>query len=246
MFLIAIKGVTSPRLLEYADEVLWLYVTQIGKAIRECRKRRASKIIMAGRVSHNAIFSISPWNMDFTSLRVWWSLPDKRPDTILSGIADAFVRKGIHVMSSVHYISSYLAKEGVLTKKKPSKAVSKDIDFGVKIAKAMGDMDVGQTVVVKDKATVAIEAMEGTDQCLERAGTVAGEGCVVVKMPKPGQDMRFDVPTVGVNTIEKLHKIKAAALAIESERTLLIDEETIDVANKYGIVIVSLPQKVTE
>ena len=240
LFLIAIKGITSPAIEQYADDILWVSVTQIGRVLRECVKRRITRVVMAGRVHHKEIFSLSLLRMDWTTLRLWWKLPDKRADTILGAIADVFQQRGIIVADTDHYLKRHMAKEGVLTIKKPSSDVMKDVSFGSAIAKKMGGLDIGQTVVVKKRSVVAVEAMEGTDQCIERAGAVAGEGCVVVKMAKPDQDMRFDVPTIGVNTIEKLAKIGASALAIEAEKTLIIDEETVGLADSLGIVIVSL------
>lgn len=246
VFLLAIKGVTPLSLAKLADEVLWLHIVQLGKAIRECSKRRIKEVVMAGRVHHRIIFSLSLFRMDLTAFKLWWNMTDWRADTILKGIADALAKKGLTLVSSVRYLGSYLSKRGTLTHKRPTSRDLEDIQFGVQIAKEMGRLDIGQTVVVKKKAVVAIEAMEGTDLCLERAGRVAGTGCVVVKMSKPNQDMRFDVPIIGLNTIEKLAKIGATVLAIEAEYTVLIDKHLISVADQMGVAIVALPRERTE
>ncbi|MBJ7448802.1 MAG: UDP-2,3-diacylglucosamine diphosphatase LpxI [Parachlamydiales bacterium] len=240
VFLLAVPGITPQDLINKADEYIFIQLTQVGKAIRACLKHDVKELIMAGRIRHRFVFSLSFFKFDWTTLRIWLSLPDFRTDNLLHGIVDAFERKGVHVIDSTKYLKKYLAKEGLLTKLKPSSKVLDDIIFGKDIAKAMGQLDIGQTVVVKNKTIVAVEAMEGTDSCLERAGHIAGSGCVVVKMAKPNQDMRFDVPVIGINTIQKLNKIGAAALAIEKDKTLLIDAETIDIANQLGLVIVSL------
>ncbi|MGM0440096.1 MAG: LpxI family protein [Chlamydiota bacterium] len=239
-FLIAVKGCTPKDLENHSDETLWLYLTQLGKAIKACTQRGIEEVIMAGRVGHTAIFGLSILRMDFTALKLWFSLPDKRTDTILKAIAEAFENKGLMVANSVKYLQDYMAKKGVLTKKKPSKQHMRDITLGVEVAREMGNLDVGQTVVVKNGSIVAVEAMEGTDQCIQRAGDIAGEGCVVVKMAKPQQDMRFDVPTIGKNTLEKLNKIKGAALAIEANKTLVIDGDALDYANEQGLAVVSV------
>lgn len=246
VFLLAIKDVTSPSLAKHADETVWLHITQLGKAIKECKKRRIKEITMAGRVRHSTVFSLSLLRMDLTAIKTWWQMTDWRADTILKSIAAAFAKKGITLINSVRYLRPYLAHRGVLTHRRPPSNCLKDIDFGIQIAKEIGRLDIGQTVVVKNRSIVAIEAMEGTDQCLERAGKIAGTGCIVIKMPKPNQDMRFDVPIVGVNTIEKLAKIGATALVIESDRTLIIDKHTISAADQMGIAIISLPKNLTE
>lgn len=246
VFLLAIKGITSQSLANLADEVVWLHLTQLGKAKKKCSKRKIKEIVMAGRVHHRAIFSLSLFRMDWTTLQICWNMPDWRADTILKSIADLFAKAGITLINSVRYLKSYLSREGVLTKKQPSAKSMKDISFGIRIAKEIGRLDIGQTVVIKNQTIVAVEAMEGTDQCLDRAGKIAGSQCVVIKMPKPQQDMRFDVPIIGINTIEKLAKINAAALAIEAGRTLIIDKQTIHMANQMGIAIVALSQEKTE
>lgn len=244
VLLLAIKGITPLDLAKHADETVWLHLTQLGKAINECCQRKVNEITMAGRVHHKEVFSLSLLRMDWTALNLWWNMSDWRADTILRSIADTFKNKGITLINSIRYLGSYLAKEGVLTHKHPSKQNMADIHFGLKIAKEMGRLDIGQTVVIKNKTVVAIEAMEGTDLCLERAGELAGTGCVVVKMAKPDQDMRFDVPIIGINTIEKLAKIGASALAIEAHCTLIIDKQTISAADQMGIALISLPTEV--
>lgn len=240
VLLIGMKGVTPPNLTKVADYTTWGYLTQLGKAVKTCKQYGVKEVILAGRVRHTKIFSLSLLKMDWTTLTGWLKLKDKRADSIFHGIVEIFAKNGIKVMSSVHFLGKYLAKKGVLTEKKPTKKILEDILFGKDLACEIGKLDIGQTVVVKNKTVVAVEAMEGTDLCLERAGQIAGEGCVIIKMPKPKQDMRFDVPVIGVNTIEKLAKIKAPVLAIGADKTLLIDENTIEVANKLGIIIIAL------
>ncbi len=240
VLVIGLKGMTSPDIIEKADIITWGYVTQLGKAIRICKKYGVKEIIMAGRVQHSKMFSVSLWHMDWTTLRAWFKKKDGRADALLNAIANIFEEKGITLGDSIQYLKKQVADKGILTKTQPHRKLKEDVEFGYIIAKEIGRLDIGQTVVIKNKSIVAIEAMEGTDQCLERAGEVAGNGCVVIKVAKPNQDMRFDVPTIGVNTIEKLAKIGAPVLAIEAGKTILIDDDTVEAANRLGICIISL------
>ncbi len=240
LFLIAVEELADPQLAKQVSDVLWVRHPKLRQLLKECRKRGCAEVTMVGRIPHERLFSLSPLEMDWTALWLFLRLKDFRADTILKGIADWLARKGVAVISSIRYLGPYMAKRGVLTTCRPSPTALRDIEFGSKLARGLGGLDIGQTVVVKNQSVVALEAMEGTDECLQRAGDIAGVGCVVVKLPKPGQDMRFDVPVIGINTIEKLAKIKAAALAIEENRTILIDKETLATANRLGVPIVGL------
>ena len=239
-FLIAVEELTDPQLAEEVSDAVWVRHPKLRRLLGESRKRGCREVTMVGRIPHDRLFSLSPLEMDWTALGLFLKLKDFRADTILKGIADWLARKGVAVISSIRYLGPYMAKRGVLTNCRPSPTALRDIEFGSRLARGLGGLDIGQTVVVKNQSVVALEAMEGTDQCLQRAGDIAGPGCVVVKLPKPGQDMRFDVPVIGINTIEKLAKIKAAALAIEEDRTILIDKETLATANRLGVPIVGL------
>ncbi len=150
VFLLGMHGSTSHDLAAAADDVVWLHITQLGKAIKECLKRNITEIIMAGRVQHKVVFSLSLFKMDWTTLKLWWNLPDKRTDTILHHIANLLEEKGITLLSSVKFLKSYLAKEGLLNKCRPSKKVMEDITFGTLLAKEIGRLDIGQTVIVKN------------------------------------------------------------------------------------------------
>lgn len=240
VLLLGIKGVTPPSLIPYVDRHHWAKITQLGKARKLCLKYNAKQAVMAGLIRHNNIFSLSLFSMDWTTLRGLLSLRDLRADSICLKVIELFQEKGIEFMSTVQLLRKFLAPRGLLTLNKPSKKVKEDIDFGIQIAKELGRMDIGQTVVIKNKSIVALEAMEGTDKCLQRAGEIAGEGCIVVKLPKPNQDARFDVPVIGINTIEKLAKIKAAALAIAAEKTIVIDPEVQQLADSFGLIILSV------
>lgn len=240
VLLLGIKGVTPEDLALHVDDVEWGGIAKLGRARSICLKYNAKEAIMAGLIKHNRIFSLSFLNMDLVTLKAFLSLPDLRADTICKKVIDIFQSKGVSFIHTTDVLKRYLAKDGVLTHKKPSKKVFENIEFGLHLAKELGRLDIGQCVVVKDKSVVAVEAMEGTDKCIQRAGDIAGSGCVVIKLSKPKQDTRFDVPVIGKNTIEKLVKIKAEAIAIEANKTLIIDDEVIALANQNGISIVSI------
>lgn len=241
VFLIAVPDLTDPALAAASDEVLWLRYPKLRRVKRECQKRHIREFALVGRIPHSRLFTLKPWQLDLTALRLFLTLPDFRADTLLGAIADQFSRWNMELINTIRYLKPFLAKQGVLTKKGPSPTALGDIEFGLRFAKELGRLDIGQTIVIKNRAIVAVEAMEGTDACIQRAGDIAGPGCVIIKMAKPAQDGRFDVPVIGVNTIEKCAKIEAAALAIEGGRTLLIDKETLSRAEELGVSVIGLP-----
>ncbi len=223
-----------------AEKTVCLEPVQVGRAIALCREFGAHGILFAGRILHSRIYRLSWWKVDWQTLRIWLTLPDKRADTILSAIANAFTKKGIPVLPLPRFLRKYMAQEGLLAGPCLSGGQQGDVELGWRVAKGLGALDVGQTVAVKKGAVVAVEAMEGTDQCIERAGQLAGEGLVVVKVAKPNQDERFDMPVVGMNTIEKLIKARASVLAIQAAKTVLLDPEALKRADEAGITVVAL------
>ncbi len=224
-------------------------VSKLGGMMHDFQKMGVTNIVMAGKITKSVMHTpmrVIRLMPDLAMFELWYRVcrADKRDDTILMGVIEMFSRRGLHFASALDYCPELLVNEGVLTKKTPSKALWDDIDFGWQLAKHMGGLDVGQSVAVKERSALAIEAIEGTDRCIERAGSLCpAGGWTLVKVAKPDQDMRFDVPTVGVQTIENLHKARAGVLAIEAERTIMIDQEkVVDLANSYGIIIVAVKQ----
>jgi hypothetical protein len=213
--------------------------------IRILRRAGAGSVILAGSVKKTdmyARFRILRYLPDWTSAKLWFfRLRDKRNDAVLSAVADEFARHGIIMEPCVKYTPEQLAEEGVLTRRQPGEAQFRDADFGWRIAKEMGRLDIGQSVAVKETEVVAVEAIEGTDAMIERAGAlVRNGGWTLVKTAKPDQDMRFDVPTIGPETIANLARHRAAMLVIEAGKTVILDrEQTLAAAEKAGIVIVS-------
>jgi DUF1009 family protein len=176
---------------------------------------------------------------DLTMLSVLGRLVTKNTDALISGIADALLKQGITLMDSTELLADLLARPGVMTRARPTAAMQADFDFGYPIADAIGGLDIGQTIVVKDRAVVAVEAMEGTDEAILRGGRLAGPGARVVKVAKPRQDMRFDVPVVGVATIATLRAAGVDGLSIDAGRTLMLDgDDFLRAADEAGIVVV--------
>lgn len=243
--LIRLREETDAGLENLVDETHEVSLGQLGACIKALRKAGAREAIMAGQVRHRQIFSgIVP---DLTLMGVLTRLAFKNTDSLIGGVADALERDGIRLISSVTLLADQLADEGTMAGKKPSADEQKAIEYGVRIASELGRLDLGQTVVVKDRAVVALEAMEGTDEAIARAGRIAGPGVVVVKMAKPRQDMRFDVPVVGVKTLDSLAAVQAAVLAIEANKTLLLDKAVfLARAREMGIVVVGVLRKNAE
>lgn len=243
--LIRLKEETDEGLEALVDETHEVSLGQLGSCIAALRKAGAREAIMAGQVRHRQIFSgIVP---DLTLMGVLARLAFKNTDSLIGGVADALEREGIRLMSSVELLGDQLADEGAMSGKKPSGDEQKAIDYGVRIATELGRLDLGQTVVVKDRAVVALEAMEGTDEAIARGARIAGPGVVVVKMAKPRQDMRFDVPVVGERTLQSLRDAKASVLAVEAGKTLLLDKTAfLASAKEMGVVVVGVVRKKAE
>lgn len=243
--LIRLKEETDPGLEQLCDESHEVSLGQLGACISALKRAGVTEAIMAGQVRHRQIFSgIVP---DLTLMGVLARLAFKNTDSLIGGVADALERDGIRLISSVTLLSDQLADAGPMTGRKPSGDEQKAIDYGVRIATELGRLDLGQTVVAKDRAIVALEAMEGTDEAIGRGARIAGPGVVVVKMAKPRQDMRFDVPVVGLRTLDTLREAKAAVLAVEAGKTLLLDKARfLSGAREAGIVVVGVTRRSTE
>ena len=219
----------------------WVSLGQLGKCIKLLKAAGVSQAVMAGQVRHVKIFSgILP---DFTLLAVLKRLKARNTDALISAVADVMRDQGIELLDSTLFLSPLLAKAGVLSRRAPDEQERADFEFGYRMADSIAALDIGQTIVVKDKAVVAVEAMEGTDAVIARAGRLAGQGVRVVKVAKPNQDMRFDVPVIGVATIEAMRAAGASALSIDAERTLVLDgEHVFATANDASIAIVGRPR----
>jgi DUF1009 family protein len=240
---VAVKEEAFPELEGAARaagaDLTWVSLGHLGKCIKVLKAAGAHQAVMAGQVKHAKIFSVIP---DMTLLSVLTKLRAKNTDALISAVAEVLRGEGIELLDSTAFLAPLLAKAGTLGRRRPSPEELEDIAFGYRMADAVAALDIGQSIVVKDKAVVAVEAMEGTDAVIRRAGEIAGPGTCVVKVAKPKQDMRFDVPVVGVATIEVMKAAGATAISIDAGRTLVMDgDKFFEAADAAGIAVIGRP-----
>jgi UDP-2,3-diacylglucosamine hydrolase len=241
MAVIALKEEASPELQSVATRLHWVSLGELSKAIALMQQEGIKRAVMAGQVKHSKIFSaIRP---DWKLAKLLFSLPNKNTDSLIGAVAKVLEEEGIQLVDSTMFLKPLLPEAGVLTRRAPNEHEAADMDYGFKVARHIAAMDIGQTVVIADRACVAVEAMEGTDETILRAPRFSrGKPLVVVKVSKPKQDMRFDVPVVGLPTVEAMKQAGATALAIDASRTLLFDrEKLIRLADAAGIAIQAFP-----
>jgi len=237
---VGIREETSKELEKYVNKIYWLGVGELDRLLRILKEEGIRSIVMAGQVRHKLLFD-KDIKIDGRMQFLLGKLKNKKTDSIIGAVARLLEFKGVKVLSSVIFLSDYLPARGVLTKRLPDERILQDIDFGRKVAKAIAGLDIGQSVVVKDRVVLAVESIEGTDEAIRRAERYGKEGIVVIKVTKPKQDMRFDVPVIGPDTIKLLHEVKAACIAIEANKTLIIDKpETLRLAEASGVSIVAI------
>jgi DUF1009 family protein len=234
---VALKEEADLALEKVVDETHWVHLGELSKTIKIFKSSGVKEVVMAGHVQHAHIFAhLARFRPDLRTLRLFMTLPDRKADTILGTVAKEFAREGLTFLPSVTFLTQSLANVGPLTKKKPSRKEMEDIQFGIGIAKAIAGLDVGQTVCVKNKSVLAVEGMEGTDACIRRAGSIAQSSFIVVKVAKPRQDQRFDMPVVGAQTIETLSEAGASIMAVEAGKTLMLDKKVIlEQADTQGV-----------
>ena len=239
---VAIREEAFPELAGDVDVIEWVSLGQLGKAIDALKANGVSEAVMAGQVKHKQIFSgIVP---DLKLMGVLARLAVKSTDSLIGGVAEALQRDGIRLLPSTELLADHMASPGAMTRRKPGRDERADVDYGRGVARALAGLDLGQTVVVKDRAAVAVEAMEGTDEVIRRAGRIAGPGTVVVKVAKPRQDMRFDVPVVGADTLAVMQEAGARLLAVEAGRTLILDRPAfLAAADQAGLVVWGMPDE---
>jgi DUF1009 family protein len=235
---VAVTGETEPSLSDKVDEIVWIKLGQLGQLIKTFKKEGVQKALMAGTITKKRMFeNIRP---DLKGLTVMSKLAIFHDDDILRAVAEELAREGIEIVSSTTYLPELIAPPGSLTRRRPSKTENEDIYFGWEVAKELGRLDIGQCVVVRSKTILALEAIDGTDETILRGGRLAKKNAVVVKVSKPSQDLRFDVPSVGLETVRVMSQVKASALAVEAGKTLMFEKsEMIKYADRAGIAIVS-------
>ena len=234
---IALHDETDKSIESLADKTYWINVGQLSKLAEILKKENIKRCVMAGQVKHTKLFSVKP---DLKAIALLAKLKSKTADSILSAVCDELKKDGVDFLPSDIYLTEFIAKKGNLTKIKPDKEQNEDIGFGFKIAKEIAKLDIGQTVCVKDKSIIAVEAMEGTDECIKRAGKIT-DNFIVVKVARPNQNMRFDIPVIGLKTVETLKESKVSVLAVESGKTLILEiDEVLKKADENKICIVGI------
>lgn len=239
---ITLSPIENKSLKHLADEFHKIHIGRLDELISLLKNLSITDAVMAGKVPKDLLYkykgSIAP---DLRALKLLCSLKNRSDDTIMKAIIRELEKENIKLHKTTAFTENLIAPKGVLSCRKPTKSEWKDIEFGWDIAKKMGGLDIGQTVVVKDAAVMAVEAIEGTDEAIKRGGSLAGEGAVVIKVSKPKQDMRFDVPVVGANTLHSMQNVKSKVLAVEAGKCIIIErEDFIKEADRAGIAVVGL------
>lgn len=244
---VGVLGMASEELADVCYQYHTTPLARIGRAIRLFKRAHVKRAVMAGKIEKTVLFQ--PWRVlrllpDLRTIHMWfrYAVENRKDDTLLLAVIREFERDQIIFESALDYCPELLVKHGFLTRRRPTDAQWKDIRFGWEIAKEMGRLDIGQSVIVNDLAVIAVEAIEGTDRAILRAGELCRRGgFTLVKVAKPQQDMRFDVPTIGCQTIKTLHEAGGRVLAVEAGRTIILDEpEVVELADRLGIAIVAV------
>jgi DUF1009 family protein len=247
VFCVGVAGMCDEALANVCSGFETCGIAKVGRAIRLFRKAGVREIVMAGKIEKKVLFQPNRfWRFfpDWRAMHLLWTYArrDHKDDTLLLAVIAEFARDRLAFRSALEFCPELLVKHGFLTRRRPTPAQWKDIRMGWEIAKEMGRLDIGQSVAIRDMAVLAVEAIEGTDLCIRRAGELSrGAPFTIVKVAKPQQDMRFDVPTIGVDSIRTMYESGARCLAIESERTIVLDQQQVfDMADRLGIAIVAL------
>jgi DUF1009 family protein len=250
---LGVKNLADPVLQEVCDEFSWMGLARVGYAIRYFRRQRVRQAVMAGKV-HKTLF-YQPWMWlkhmpDFGFVRVlgphfFTNRADRRDDTLLGALVQGFAKNGIEFQPATHFAPELLVKPGLIAGGPLTDRQRADVDFGWAIAKEMGRFDIGQSICVRDRTVIAVEAVEGTDECIRRAGQLCRNGgFTVIKVAKPQQDLRFDMPTIGLGTLETMVEAGARVLAVEGEMTILLDEPKFrELAHRHRLSVVAMPRE---
>ena len=240
VYVVSLLPETAPALKDYADDYQEISIFKVGKILNYLKKKQVTEVTMIGKVTKELLYAHKTLP-DFKAMQILMSLPNRKDDTVMQALVKAVESTGAKVVNQTALIRPLMPPAGTLTKREPTEAELKDMKFGFQMAKEIGRLDVGQTVVVKDLAVMALEAIEGTDACIKRGGELARGGAVVAKVAKPQQDNRFDVPAVGRKTLETMIAVGAKALVIEANETLLVErDEVIKLAEANDITIVAM------
>jgi len=235
---LAFRGETRREITRHVDDVIWLRLGQLADLLEAAGRTGAKHAVMAGQLTPTALFTA---RLDSAALAMLKGLERRNAHTIFAAVADSLSKCGVDLLPANVFMESNVPEPGVLGSRHPSKAETNDISLGLNVAKVTSDLDIGQTVVVRQGTILAVEAFEGTNQTIKRAGALAGPGIVVVKVAKPSHDMRFDIPVIGMHTVRVLRSVRASVLAIEARRTLLLDkDDVIRAADSMGLSLVAM------
>lgn len=235
---IGLEPLAEKSLESSVDEIRWINIGKFGELIKTLKKLNIKDALFAGKVSKELLYksNITP---DLRAIKLLFSLKNRSDDTIMLAITEELEKENIRLLDITRFSKNIMAPEGILTGDKITEEEWKDIKFGWKIAKEIGRLDIGQTVVIKNQAVMAVEAIEGTDEAIRRGGILSGSGAVVIKVSKPSQDMRFDVPVVGIETIKTMSEVKARVLCVETNKCILLNkEDLIEEAKKHNISVI--------
>ena len=233
----AFTGETDPALAQHVDLIEWMRVGQLGRLLKFFRDQKVHHAIMGGQIAPKNLFDLHP---DWKALLLLGRLKQRNAESIFAAIADELTKVDVDLLAATTFLEDSLAQTGLIAGPKVSRREEQDVNFGWKIAKEIAGLDIGQTVIVKNGTIVAVEALEGTNEAIKRGGTLARKGAVMIKVPKPNQDMRFDVPVIGVETIRVASEARLRVIAIEAGKTLLLEKDAIiDLAEREKISIVA-------
>lgn len=236
--IVAIEEEADKALTEAAEIVYWQPLGKVGKILKLLKKEGVHDIVLAGKVHKTRIFR--DFRPDIKALTLLWGLRDRKDDTIMNKVAEVLAHEGFNLLPQTTHMDAYLPGKKVFTKREPSDDHLSDIKFGAELAKEFGRLDIGQTVVVKHRAVLAVEAIEGTDQAILRGCSLGNRDAVVVKVAKPEQDLRFDVPAIGLGTVKTCMDGGARVLAIQAGKTFFFQQHAaIDLADRHGMIIVA-------
>ena len=243
LYAVAFRKETDPVLEKYADQVDWLYLGQLGAMLEAFKASGVKQVVMAGQITPTHLFRI---RMDGPMISLLSRLRVRNAETIFGAVGDELRKIGVELLPASLFMEHTMPEAGVLSARAPTEQESADIELGLKVAKTTSGLDIGQTVVIKNGTILAVEAFEGTDAAIARAGELGGAGAVVVKVVKRGHDMRFDIPVVGEHMMKSLCRIRASVLAVEAKRTILLDREVVvGEADRQGLCLVAVKTEET-
>ncbi len=235
----ALRGEASPAIARFGDKVEWISVGQLGKLLSFFKKEKVRRAVMQGRVRHGSIFS--DLRFDLKALALLARAKNRSGEALLKEVAGELSRGGVRLLDARFLMENFLTPRGNLTRRKPSAREQKTVQYGLAVSRQLARVSVGQTLLLKTGTVVAVEALEGTNETIRRAGTLAGKGVVLVKTSSPRQDWRFDVPTLGLTTLEHLAKIRAAGVVVEAGKTFFLErEKSLAFADRHGLFIQAL------